>query len=244
MLDYLSTGKIKQGILIDVIKGIVKGCKDSGCSLIGGETAEMPSFYKEGEYDLAGFVIGVVNRENIIDGSNIAVEDRLIGIASSGLHSNGYSLVRKILFDQHQMKIDEQVKEWKKTLGEELLTPTRIYAKTIANLLRDFQIHGMAHITGGGLIDNIERILPHGCIARINRKSWDVPPIFPYLQAKGGITEEEMLRTFNNGVGMVLAVADREADDIMLRLKGLKEKAFILGQIVEGAEADRRVEFV
>jgi phosphoribosylformylglycinamidine cyclo-ligase len=244
MLDYLSTGKIKKEILIDVIKGIVKGCKDSGCSLIGGETAEMPSFYKEGEYDLAGFVIGVVNRENIIDGSNIAVEDRLIGIASSGLHSNGYSLVRKILFDQHQMKIDEQVKEWKKTLGEELLTPTRIYAKTIANLLRDFQIHGMAHITGGGLIDNIERILPHGCIARINRKSWDVPPIFPYLQAKGGITEEEMLRTFNNGVGMVLAVSGREADDIMLRLKGLKEKAFIIGQIVEGAEADRRVEFV
>jgi phosphoribosylformylglycinamidine cyclo-ligase len=244
MLDYLSTGKINQDTLIAVIKGIVKGCKESGCSLIGGETAEMPSFYEEGEYDLAGFVVGVVNRENIIDGSNIAVDDKLIGIASSGLHSNGYSLVRKILFDQHRMQIDEQVKELKKTLGEELLAPTRIYAKTIANLLRDFQIHGMAHITGGGLIDNIERILPHGCIARINTNSWDIPPIFPYLQTKGGLSEEEMLRTFNNGVGMVLAVSDREADDIMLRLKGLKEKAFIIGKIVEDAVADRRVEFV
>jgi len=243
MLDYLSTGKIKQETLLDVIKGIVKGCKESGCSLIGGETAEMPSFYADGEYDLAGFVVGVVNRENIIDGSNIAADDKLISIASSGLHSNGYSLVRKILFDQHKMKIDEQVKELKKTLGEELLTPTRIYAKTIANLLRDFQIHGMAHITGGGLIDNIERILPHGCIARISMKSWDIPPIFPYLQAKGGISEEEMLRTFNNGVGMVLAVSAPEAEDIMLRLKGLKEKAYVIGEVIEDDRAARRVVF-
>jgi phosphoribosylformylglycinamidine cyclo-ligase len=244
MLDYLSTGKIKQETLLDVIKGIVKGCKESGCSLIGGETAEMPSFYADGEYDLAGFVVGLVNRENIIDGSNIAADDKLVAIASSGLHSNGYSLVRKILFDQHHMKIDEQVKELKKTLGEELLTPTRIYAKTITNLLRDFQIHGMAHITGGGLVDNIERILPHGCIARINMKSWDIPPIFPYLQAKGGISEEEMLRTFNNGVGMVLAVSAREAEDIMLRLKGLKEKAFVIGEVIEDESAARHVVFI
>jgi phosphoribosylformylglycinamidine cyclo-ligase len=244
MLDYLSTGKIKQETLLDVIKGIVKGCKESGCSLIGGETAEMPSFYEEGEYDLAGFVVGVVDRKNIIDGSNITVGDKLIGIASSGLHSNGYSLVRKILFDQHQMKIDDQVKELKKTLGEELLTPTRIYAKTITNLLRDFQIHGMAHITGGGLIDNIERILPHGCIARINMKSWDIPPIFPYIQGKGGMDAAEMQRTFNNGIGMVLAVSKSDADDIMLRLKGLKEKAFVIGEIVEDEEAGRRVEII
>jgi phosphoribosylformylglycinamidine cyclo-ligase len=142
------------------------------------------------------------------------------------------------------MKTDDQVKELKKTLGEELLTPTRIYAKTIGNLLRDFQIHGMSHITGGGLIDNIERILPHGCIARINMKSWDLPPIFPYIQARGGIAEEEMLRTFNNGIGMVLAVSENDADDIMLRLKGLKEKAFVIGEIVEDAKADRRVEFI
>jgi phosphoribosylformylglycinamidine cyclo-ligase len=141
------------------------------------------------------------------------------------------------------MKIDEQVKELKKTLGEELLTPTRIYAKTITNLLRDFQIHGMAHITGGGLVDNIERILPHGCIARINMKSWDIPPIFPYLQAKGGISEEEMLRTFNNGVGMVLAVSARESEDIMLRLKGLKEKAYVIGEVIEDERAARRVVF-
>lgn len=244
MLDYISTGKIHQDVLLDVIKGIIYGCEESGCSLLGGETAEMPSFYKEGEYDLAGFVVGVVNRENIIDGSNITVGDKLIGIASSGLHSNGFSLVRKIFFDEFQMNVDEYVREFNKTLGEELLTPTRIYARTIANLLRDFEIHGMAHITGGGLIDNIERILPHGCAADIKKRSWDIHPVFSYIQEKGGVTENEMFRTFNNGIGMVLVVAESDVDDILLRLEGLKEKAFIIGEILDYSGDGDRVKFI
>jgi phosphoribosylformylglycinamidine cyclo-ligase len=244
LLDYISTGKIRQDILLDVIKGIIQGCAESGCCLLGGETAEMPSFYEEGEYDLAGFVVGVVNRDSLIDGSNIAVGDKLIGIASSGLHSNGYSLARKIFFDQLQMKVDEYVKDFNKTLGEELITPTRIYAKAIANLLRDFHIHGMAHITGGGLIDNIERILPHGCTVHIKKKSWDIHPVFSYIQEKGGVTENEMFRTFNNGIGMVLAVAEGDADDILLRLKGLKEKAFIIGEILDYSGEENRVQFL
>jgi len=243
LLDYIATGKIEQGVLLDVIKGIVSGCRESGCALIGGETAEMPSFYKEGEYDLAGFVVGVVDRENIIDGSDIAVGDRLIGISSSGLHSNGYSLVRKILFEKHHMKIDDYIKDLKKTLGEELITPTRIYAKTISNILRDFTIHGMSHITGGGLIDNIERILPQGCMAHIKTRSWEIPPIFSFLQEQGGFDQGEMLRTFNSGIGMVLLVAAEDADDIMLRLKGLREKAVVIGEIVEQQDEAGRIEF-
>jgi phosphoribosylformylglycinamidine cyclo-ligase len=231
-------------VLLDVIKGIVWGCKESGCALIGGETAEMPSFYKEGEYDLAGFVVGVADRGNIIDGSTIAVGDRLIGISSSGLHSNGFSLVRKILFEKHRMKIDDYIKDLKKTLGEELITPTRIYAKTISNVLRDFTIHGMSHITGGGLIDNIERILPPGCTAQLKTASWEVPPIFSLLQEQGGLDQDEMLRTFNNGIGMVLLVAEADADDIMLRLKGLKEKAHVIGEIVEQTGTAGRIEFI
>jgi phosphoribosylformylglycinamidine cyclo-ligase len=243
LLDYIATGKIEQGVLLDVIKGIVSGCRESGCALIGGETAEMPSFYKEGEYDLAGFVVGVVDRENIIDGSDIAVGDRLIGISSSGLHSNGYSLVRKILFEKHRMKIGDYIKDLKKTLGEELITPTRIYAKTISNILRNFTIHGMSHITGGGLIDNIERILPPGCMAHIKTSSWEIPPIFSFLQEQGGFDQGEMLRTFNSGIGMVLLVAEEDADEIMLRLKGLKEKAMVIGEIVEQPDKADRIEF-
>jgi len=244
LLDYIATGKIEPGVLLDVIKGIVRGCKESGCALIGGETAEMPSFYKEGEYDLAGFVVGVADRGNIIDGSTIAVGDRLIGISSSGLHSNGFSLVRKILFEKHRLKIDDYIKDLKKTLGEELITPTRIYAKTISNVLRDFTIHGMSHITGGGLIDNIERILPPGCTAQLKTGSWEVPPIFFLLQERGGLDQDEMLRTFNNGIGMVLLVAEEDADDIMLRLKGLKEKAHVIGEIVEQTGTAGRIEFI
>ncbi len=243
MLDYIATGKIQEQVLLDVITGIVHGCKEAGCSLIGGETAEMPSFYQEGEYDVAGFVVGVVERDNIIDGSSITVGDKLIGIASSGLHSNGFSLVRKVLFEEQHMKIDTYVEDLGKTLGEELITPTKIYARTIGNLLRDYQLHGMSHITGGGLIDNVERILPHGCMAHINLLNWEVPPIFSYLQQHGAIEEKEMLRAFNNGIGLVLSVAEKDADDILLQLKGLKEKAFIIGEILEASEENKRIQF-
>jgi len=243
MLDYISTGKINQNILLDVVKGIVRGCKEAGCALIGGETAEMPSFYHEGEYDLAGFAVGVVERENVIDGSSITVGNKLIGITSNGLHSNGFSLVRKIFFEELNMKTDDHIEEFGHTLGEELLKPTKIYAKTIINLLRDYPINGIAHITGGGLEDNIARILPHTCMGHINLDSWEIPPIFTFIQKQGHIDESEMLRTFNNGVGMVLVVSKDYVEDILLRLKGLKEQAFIIGQIeAEGKQGKRKKE--
>jgi phosphoribosylformylglycinamidine cyclo-ligase len=231
MLDYISTGKIEKNILVDIVKGIVAGCKEAGCSLIGGETAEMPSFYKDGEYDVAGFVVGVVEKDKIIDGSSITVGDKIIGIASSGIHSNGLSLARKVLFDKLGIKPDDFYEELGCTVGEELLKPTRIYVKTVINLLRDFQINGIANITGGGLVDNISRILPGGCMANIQMGSWKVPSVFDFIKTKGGIDDREMLRTFNNGIGMVLVVPSGDEEEILLRLKGLNEKAFVIGEI-------------
>jgi phosphoribosylformylglycinamidine cyclo-ligase len=231
LLDYISIGKINHQILEDVLKGIAEGCKQAGCSLIGGETAEMPSFYEDGEYDVAGFVVGVVDMEKVIDGSSITVGDKIIGIGSSGIHSNGFSLVRKVFFDHLKMKPEEYVDELGCTVGEELIKPTKIYVKTVLNILRDFQINGIAHITGGGLLDNIVRVLPKGCRANINMGSWDILPIFEYMKNKSNVDDEDMLRTFNNGIGMVLVVPAEDADEIMIRLKGLNEKAYIIGEI-------------
>lgn len=231
MLDYISIGKINHQILEDVLKGIAEGCKQAGCSLIGGETAEMPSFYEDGEYDAAGFVVGVVDKGKVIDGSSITYGDKIIGIGSSGIHSNGFSLVRKIFFDHLKMKSEDYVDELGCTVGEELIKPTKIYVKTVLNIMRDFQINGIAHITGGGLLDNIVRVLPKGCSANIHMGSWDVLPIFEYMKNKGNVDDEEMLRTFNNGIGMVLVVPAADAEEIMLRLKGLNEKAYIIGEI-------------
>jgi len=231
MLDYISIGKINHQILEDVLKGIAEGCKQAGCSLIGGETAEMPSFYEDGEYDAAGFVVGVVDKGKVIDGSSITYGDKIIGIGSSGIHSNGFSLVRKIFFDHLKMKPEDYIEELGCTVGEELIKPTKIYVKTVLNIMRDFQINGIAHITGGGLLDNIVRVLPKGCSANIHMGSWDVLPIFEYMKNKGNVDDEEMLRTFNNGIGMVLVVPAADAEEIMLRLKGLNEKAYIIGEI-------------
>ena len=231
MLDYISIGKFDERILTDIVNGIVTGCKEAGCSLIGGETAEMPSFYREGEYDIAGFIVGVVEKDNIIDGSSITVCDRVIGIASNGVHSNGLSLARKVLFDKVGMKPDNYIDELGCTVGEELLKPTKIYVKSVLNILRDFQIHGIAHITGGGLVDNISRILPKGCMANINIGCWDSPPIFDFIKTKGNIDDEEMLKTFNNGIGMVLIVKNEDEEDILMRLNALNEKAFVIGEI-------------
>jgi len=231
MLDYISIGKINHQILEDVLKGIAEGCKQAGCSLIGGETAEMPSFYEDGEYDAAGFVVGVVDKEKVIDGSSITYGDKIIGIGSSGIHSNGFSLVRKIFFDHLKMKPEDYIDELGCTVGEELIKPTKIYVRTVLNIMRDFQINGIAHITGGGLLDNIVRVLPKGCSANIHMGSWDVLPIFEYMKNKGNVDDEEMLRTFNNGIGMVLVVPAADAEEIMLRLKGLNEKAYIIGEI-------------
>jgi phosphoribosylformylglycinamidine cyclo-ligase len=184
-LDYLATGKLKTGTVTDIVSGIGEGCMQAGCALIGGETAEMPGFYRDNEYDLAGFAVGMVDNEKIVDGSEIRPGHQLIGIASSGLHSNGYSLVRKICFEVLGLKVDSHVPELGKTIGEELLTPTRIYAETIQSLIRDLPIQGLAHITGGGITDNIVRIIPKACGISIQKGSWEIPPSFPFYKMLG-----------------------------------------------------------
>lgn len=243
-LDYLAMGKIDTNKALDILKGISNGCKKAGCALIGGETAEMPGLYRKGEYDLAGFCVGVVDQNYIIDGSSIHVGDKIIGIASSGLHSNGYSLARKVLFDKMKLKLDHYLPECRRSLGEELIEPTRIYSKVILNLLKNFQIKGAAHITGGGLIDNLARILPVSCKAVIQRNSWEVPPIFDIIRKGGRVSRKEMLRVFNNGIGMVIVVPEIEVEDICLRLKGFKEKAFIIGEIEKRSKEEKSLTFL
>jgi phosphoribosylformylglycinamidine cyclo-ligase len=235
-LDYMATGKLAPEKAQEVIKGIAEGCIQAGCALIGGETAEMPGFYSAGEYDLAGFTVGIVDNNAIIDGSTITVGDRLIGLASSGLHSNGYSLARKIFFDRLGLSVEAQMEELHRTIGEELLEPTRIYVKTILNLLRDFEVKGMAHITGGGLVENVPRMLPKNCQAIIQKDSWSKPAIFEVIRQAGNIEEMEMYRTLNYGIGMVLVVPEKEVDEILVRLSGLKETAFVIGEIAKGAD--------
>ena len=243
-LDYLSMGRLEEGIAIDVIAGIGEGCRQAGCALIGGETAEMPGFYKDGEYDLAGFAVGVVENSKIIDGSGIRVGDQLIGISSSGLHSNGYSLVRKICFDILKLKIDTHIPELGKTIGEELLTPTRIYTQTVHSVIKDLPVLGLAHITGGGITDNIIRVIPEQCGIVMQKHSWDVPPVFTYLEQAGNISEREMMRTFNNGIGLIAVVHEEDAQEVLDRLIAMKEKAFIIGEIVECKEAGDRVQWI
>jgi phosphoribosylformylglycinamidine cyclo-ligase len=243
MLDYISMGTIDNGILENLVKGMVEGCRDSGCSLVGGETAEMPSFYPQGEYDLAGFVVGVVDKDKIIDGSTITVGDKIIGIASSGVHSNGLSLARSIMFDKLHLKISDYVQDLGCTVGEELIRPTRIYVKAVLNLLRDFEIKGIAHITGGGLVDNIARILPKGCLAHLRPGSWPVPPIFHFLKDRGTVEEEEMMRTFNNGVGLVLVVTPAQEEDVLQRLKAMQQEAYTIGQIENKDRRKKSVTF-
>ena len=243
MLDYISMGKIDNAILESLVTGMVEGCKDSGCALVGGETAEMPSFYKDGEYDLAGFVVGVVDKEKAIDGSTITVGDTIIGIASSGIHSNGLSLARKILFEKLHLKVTDHVRELGCTVGEELLKPTRIYVKAVLNLMRDFELKGLAHITGGGLVDNIARILPKGCLARIRPGSWPVQPIFHFLKTMGNVEEEEMMRAFNNGIGMVLVAPAAQEEDVLQRLKAMQQDAYCIGRIESKERRKKSVAF-
>lgn len=243
-LDYISLGKLDEDKVLDIVKGIATGCKDAECSLIGGETAEMSGFYADNEYDLAGFVVGLADNEDLFDGSEIAVGHKLIGIASSGLHSNGYSLVRKIFFEGLKMSVEDYVEDFGRTLGEELLEPTRIYAKSVANLRRDFQIYGISHITGGGLIDNIPRILPGACKAVIHKLSWTSQPIFHFLQKAGQMSDQEMMRTFNNGLGLVIVVSEEEASDALMRLEGMGETAYIIGSVESRDENEEPVSFV
>ncbi|MDK9717209.1 MAG: phosphoribosylformylglycinamidine cyclo-ligase [Trichlorobacter sp.] len=230
-LDYLATGKLDPDKAAQIVSGIAEGCRQAGCALIGGETAEMPGFYADGEYDIAGFTVGVVEKEQIIDGSSITVGNKLIGIGSSGLHSNGYSLARRIIFDHMGLAINSQLPDSSKTVDEELLTPTRIYVRAILNLLKDFRINGIAHITGGGLLENVPRVLPKGCAANIKLGSWTMPSIFTIMQEAGNVEQNEMYRTFNMGIGMVLAVSATDVDDILSRLNGLGEQAWLIGEV-------------
>jgi phosphoribosylformylglycinamidine cyclo-ligase len=243
-LDYLAMGKLEIKLATDIIKGIGKGCEQANCALLGGETAEMPGFYGQNEYDLAGFAVGLVDNSKIVDGSEIRVGHKLIGITSSGLHSNGYSLVRKICFDVLKLKLDAYIPEFGKTLGEELLTPTKIYSETIQHIIRDLPVHGLAHITGGGIPGNIIRIIPKTCNVVIQKESWDIPPVFPFLQQAGNISDVEMMRTFNNGIGMIAVVPEIAAGEIVERLTAMKEKAFIIGEIVENKKSGDQVKFM
>ncbi|MFH2011467.1 MAG: phosphoribosylformylglycinamidine cyclo-ligase [Pseudomonadota bacterium] len=243
-LDYISTSKLILNKLEGIIKGVTEGCKEANCALIGGETAELPSFYKDEEYDLIGFALGVVDNDKIIDGSAITVGNKLIGIASNGLHSNGYSLVRKIIFDDLNLDINAKVEGIKVPIGEELLKPTKIYTKAILNLVRDFNIQGICHITGGGLLENIPRILPQTCQALVYKDSWETPQIFRFLKEKGNIDEDEMFRTFNNGIGMVVVVPLSDVEEVLLRLEGLKEKAYIIGEITKREQGENPLKFI
>lgn len=244
LLDYLATSQLNTEKATKVVSGIVQGCIEAECSLIGGETAEMPGFYKKGEYDLAGFAVGIVEDAQLIDGSKVTVGDKLIGIASSGLHSNGYALVRRVLLDHHKMDLGKRVEEIGGVLGEELLRPTKIYVKTVLNLTRNYNIGGIAHITGGGLTDNLPRIVPKGYKAVVHKGTWEIPPIFTFLKEKGNIPEDEMLRTFNNGIGMVLVIRTKETEDILGRLNSLGQKAFVMGEIEKADREQESIEFV
>jgi phosphoribosylformylglycinamidine cyclo-ligase len=230
-LDYMATAKLHPEKGAEVIKGISHGCSLAGCALIGGETAEMPGFYNEEEYDLAGFAVGVVERDNIIDGSTITVGNKLIGIASSGLHSNGYSLARKIIFEKMGLRVEDEIPGLGTTVADELLIPTQIYVKTVLNIIRDFRVNGIAHITGGGLLENVPRVLPNGCKAVIDKGAWKMPGIFEIMKEAAGIEETEMFRTFNCGIGMVLAVPENEAEEVLIRISGHNEKAFVIGEV-------------
>ena len=243
MLDYIAIGKLDPPKVAEVIKGIAAGCKEANCSLIGGETAEMPGFYGDGEYDVAGFVVGLAAADDLFDGSEIAVGHQVIGVGSSGLHSNGYSLVRKIFFDQLKMSVDDWVDEFGRTLGEELMEPTRIYSRTIRNMRRDFRIYGVSHISGGGLIENLPRILPQQCKVIINPRSWTPPPIFPYLQKVGKLSSREMMRTFNNGLGLVMIVSEEDTDEVLLRLKAMGETAYHIGSVEAREEKEDPIQF-
>ncbi len=242
-LDYLAMGKLDLRKAQEIIKGIAVGCLEAKCALLGGETAEMPGFYSQGEYDVAGFVVGIADNHELLDGSEIAVGHQLIGIGSSGLHSNGYSLVRKILFEELKMSVDDYVDELGRTLGEELLEPTRIYTRTINNLRRDFKLYGISHITGGGLVDNLPRILPGPCKAVIDKSRWNPHPIFEILKRAGNISEAEMMRTFNNGLGLVIVVSEEDLSEVTLRLKAMGEAAYHIGWIETREEGEPPVVF-
>ena len=232
-LDYIATAKVDSQKIADIVKGVANACKESGCALIG---AEMAGFYAKDEYDIAGFSVGVVERSKMITGDKVKAGDVLLGLPSTGVHSNGFSLVRKICFEAQGFTVDTYIPEFGKTLGEELLTPTRLYPKTILPMIKKFDLHGMVHITGGGFYDNIPRILPKDCDAEVHADAWEVPAVFQKLQEWGNVPVKEMYRTFNMGVGMVLVVDPAEADAVRAHLKENGETFYELGHVVPGTK--------
>ncbi len=230
-LDYIAVGKLLPQKISQIVKGLCDGCIQAGCALIGGETAQMPDMYKEDEYDLAGFAVGIVEKEQLLDGSKVREGDLVIGLASSGIHSNGFSLARKVLLKD--LKLDTYIDDFEKTLGEELLIPTKIYVKPILEIL-DENIHAMAHITGGGIVENLPRVLPDGLEARLDKKSWNTPAVFHLIQKMGQIDEKEMFRTFNMGIGFILIVEKNSVDEVIRKLQIRGEKVSVIGQIFKG----------
>jgi len=235
-LDYLAVGRLVPERVAAIVSGVAEGCRQAGCALIGGETAEMPGFYGPEEYDIAGFAVGVVERDKIIDGRSIVPGDVLIGLPSSGLHSNGYSLARKVLLELAGFGVDTYIDELGQTVGEAMLQPTRIYVRAVLPLLERFEIKGLAHITGGGLTENVPRVLPAGAGAEIRLGSWPVPAVFDLIRDKGAVADSEMLRTFNMGIGMVIIASAVQADAIMADLSGRGEPCYLIGKVVEGQQ--------
>ena len=234
-LDYLACDKVVPEKIEAIVSGIAEGCHESGCALIGGETAEMPGMYAEGEYDIAGFTVGVVDKRKIVNGNTIAAGDTVIGLASSGVHSNGFSLVRKLLLEQAGYALQDRLPELgDAVLGEVLLTPTKLYVKPVLSLLEQVQVKGMAHITGGGFIENIPRVLPEGVNVEIDYGSWPVLPIFSLLQEKGGVSHRDMFTTFNMGIGLVIVVAEQDAAAAQAALRAAGETPYVIGRVTEG----------
>jgi len=233
-LDYFATSRLDPVVAAEVVMGAAEACKEAGCVLIGGETAEMPGVYRDEEYDLAGCVVGIVSRADIVDGSEVRPGDAAIGLASSGLHTNGYSLARKVLLEVAGLQLDQYIPEIGKVLGDELLEPHRCYARPVLAVLNEFDIHAMAHITGGGFYDNLPRVLQEDCQITLERRSWVAPPIFRFIQETGGISDYEMQRTFNMGIGLVMIVARHHAVELVERLEELGERAWVIGEVRKG----------
>ena len=235
-LDYIATGKLVAEQVEQIVSGIVEGCKMAGCALVGGETAEMPGMYSEDEYDLAGFSVGIADREKIVSGKNVKSGDTLIGIASSGVHSNGFSFVRKIFLDKYGYTLDKYIEELGMTLGDALLTPTKIYVKLVLDLIEKHELKAIAHITGGGVIENITRVIPKGLGIDINKNSWEKPAIFKMIESFNAVDERELHKSFNMGIGLVLIVDKENANEIVDYINTTDEKAYIIGEVVDTHE--------
>ena len=242
-LDYIATGRLRSAVALALVKGVARGCRLAGMSLVGGETAQMPGFYRTGEYDIAGFAVGVAERERIPRPERIRAGDALVGLASSGLHSNGFSLVRRVLLERARLRLGARVAELGCTLADELLRPTRIYARAACALFEKFPIRGLANITGGGIVENLPRVLPNGLAATVRRGSWPVPPIFDLIERSGRVSRVEMDRTFNNGLGMIGVVPPAEADAVIAQLRRMRTPAYLVGEVTRACRGTRRIIF-